>query len=107
MTSSTLNEMRAIESEADSVRLLYETKVRRSKDEITVRLDSVSKTHQELLDEELAMTKASYQQKLSELEHTIAQKIENNNALVLNTLSSKKDALVQQILDGVMSKYGN
>ncbi|MDO4432649.1 MAG: hypothetical protein Q4B80_04950 [Aerococcaceae bacterium] len=107
MSHSTLQDMQIIEQEAQTIRQTYQQQIEQSYAEIQQRLDVASKKFDEQTIEMVAQLKELLEAKQHQLNEQVAQVMKVNEQQVANALTSKRDALIQDIVKKVVETYGN
>lgn len=107
MTNSTLQEMQRIETEAHELYKEYDARINQSYEDIQRRLDVVAKKFDEEVEEELKQLDSMLTAKKEEAERRLDEIIQENQQLVEKALTSKKQLLVDQIVEEVVKVYGS
>lgn len=107
MANSILETMQGIEAEAKQVLADYDAKIQGLRSQFTQELERIetdcdqkTQIDTEKLSEELA-------EKTAHLKENLTATMAKNDSNVRSVLMTKKDDLVQQIVDRVVEKYGN
>ncbi|MGO4927301.1 hypothetical protein ACTQ45_01975 [Fundicoccus sp. Sow4_D5] len=107
MPKTTLQVIQAIEDEARKIKLIYDEKIAESRLEIEDKLaeDEVIFDHEtEVM---LSNLREKQEQELNEAELKLNRTIETNKQKREQALTNRKNDLVQQIVQEVVSRYGD
>lgn len=107
MPKTTLQVIQSIEDEAKKIKLIYDEKISKSRDEINEKLaeDAVIFDHEtEMM---LANLREKQQLELNEAQNKLNQTIETNKLKREQALTDRKNELVLQIVQEVVKRYGD
>lgn len=107
MANATLEMMQEIEQVAEDILLSYQVQVQKLRDQMEQELSQLAVAEDKETQQVLAEVERSSKEKIvalqSDLEVTVAQ----NDARVRAALTDKKEALVQAIVEKVVTTYGH
>lgn len=107
VTNSILETMQGIEAEAKQILADYDAKVQGLRSQFTQELECIETDCDKKTQIEVEGLSKELAEKTTQLKENLTRTIAKNDSNVRSVLMTRKDGLVQQIVDRVVEKYGN
>ncbi|MGY3815414.1 hypothetical protein ACWOA6_07700 [Globicatella sulfidifaciens] len=107
MPHSTLEEMNAIEMEAQAVQTEYQEKIEDARAKMEQKLKDATGAFDVETKQMIAQARQHFDEQEQQAKEKLAQRVQENEAQLQKALGDKREYLINQIVERVVKEYGN